>query len=242
MRPETLEEGAEMRWIKVGMAVGGLCGAALVSVTALGAGPVAAATRLTCTASVSVAHPAHGQHVDVLVRTVKGAWVGAIAHFKTGSVKKSTHANSAGRAKLVFGTGNAAYGVRVAVNVYVDKAGGKGRCVSSFTPTAPPKVYRISSCRASGDYATCDEAGNAKEPTVLTVHVTAGPNQSVLVSWDDVCSEGDSAASTSGQFTARTPIDRTIRHPFAHPDSCTVAAGAQLNGGGSLHVWTDYEK
>jgi hypothetical protein len=64
-----------------------------------------------------------------------------------------------------------------------------------------------------------------------------------LVSWDDVCSEGDSAASTSGQFTATTPVDRKFSHPFAHPDSCTIAAGAQLqDGGGSLHVWTVYER
>ncbi len=231
-----------MRWIRVGVAAGALCGAALVPVSALGAGPAAAAARLPCSASVSAVHPAHGARTGVSVRTARGAWVDAIARYKTGSVKKTTHANSAGRARLVFSAGNAAYGYKVVVAIYVDKAGGKGKCTTSFTPAKPPKVYFVSSCRASGDYATCDEAGDATEPIALQVHVTASRSQNVVVSWDDVCTKGVSAASTSGQFTARTPVDRTIGHPFAHPDSCTVSAGAQLSGGGSLHVWTDYER
>ena len=201
------------------------------------------AAKLSCSATVSSSKPAHGKTVDVRVRTSSGAFVATIAHYKSGSFKKTTHANSGGKAVLAYKVGSAAYGYKVAVAVYVDKAKAKGRCSTSFTPTAPPKTYRVGSCRASGDFATCDEAGDATDPADIQVHVTASTNQSVLVSWDDVCSEGDSAASTSGQFTATTPVDRKISHPFAHPDSCTIAAGAQLqDGGGSLHVWTVYER
>jgi hypothetical protein len=231
-----------MRWIKAAAAAC-LVGAGVLPVSMAAAGPAAAATSLPCSASVTVARPAHGQRTDVIVRTAARAWVGALAHYKTGVVKKTTHASSSGRAAIAFSAGKAVYGHKVVVKIYVDKGSRKGKCATSFTPTAPPKTYEISSCRASGMYSTCDEAGDATEPVAIQVHVTAKPNQSVLVSWDNVCSEGLNAASTSGQFTATTPVDRKIGMPYRHPDSCTVAAGAQLNnGGGSLHVWTVYEK
>jgi hypothetical protein len=231
-----------MNWIKTSIAVGLGCAAVMAPISALGVTSAQPTAKLQCSAKMSVARPVHRQRVDVVVRTAKDAWVAAFVHFKAGTVKKTTHANMAGRAEIVLNIGSAEYGYRVGVSVYVDKAGGKGSCRTSFTPTAPPATYAVSSCRASGDYAICDEAGDANNPSSIFVHVTSNPAQSVLVTWDDVCSEGLSAASTSGQFTATTPIDRKISHPYAHPDSCTVAAGAQLNGSGSLHVWTDYEK
>lgn len=231
-----------MRWIRVAAAAG-MLGAALLPASMASAGAASPATRLPCAARVTVARPAHGQRTDVIVRTAARAWVGAYAHYKTGVVKKTTHASAVGRATLAYSAGRAVYGHKVVVSVYVNKAGRKGKCSTSFTPTAPPKTYFVSSCRASGAYSTCDEAGDATEPVAIQVHVTAKPNQSVLVSWDNVCSKGLDAASTSGQFTATTPVDRKIGMPYKHPDSCTVAAGAQLNtGSGSLHVWTVYEK
>lgn len=224
-------------------AVAVLLASAVIPVSMASAGAASAAAKLPCSARVTVARPAHGQRTDVVVRTSARAWVGAYAHYKTGVVKKTTHANTSGRATLIYSAGKAAYGHKVLVTVHVAKGTRKGTCSTSFTPTAPPKTYFVSSCRASGAFSTCDEAGDATKPAAIQVHVTAKPNQSVLVSWDNVCSEGLNAASTSGQFTATTPIDRKIGQPYKHPDSCTVAAGAQLeNGSGSLHVWTVYEK
>jgi hypothetical protein len=104
------------------------------------------------------------------------------------------------------------------------------------------KAHRVASCTAEGDYAICDAAGNATAPHDLYVHVTSRPDQSALVTWDVVCSKGDGAGSASGQFTARTPVRRIIRHPYARPDSCAVAAGAQLNKGGRLKVWISYRR
>jgi hypothetical protein len=231
-----------MKWIRSGIAASIAFAAVMAPISALGVTSTQTAGKLQCSAKMSVARPVHNQRVDVLVRTDKGAWVGAFVHFKTGTVRKTTHANTAGRAEVGLNVGRAKYGDRVGVSVYVDKARGKGSCRTSFMPTAPPPTYGVGSCRASGDYAICDEAGNANDPSSIYVHVTSNPDQSVLVTWDDVCSEGLSAGSTSGQFTATTPINRKISHPYAHPDSCTVAAGAQLNDSGSLHVWTDYEK
>jgi hypothetical protein len=107
---------------------------------------------------------------------------------------------------------------------------------------AAAKAHRVASCTADGDYAICDAAGNATAPHDIYVHVTSSPDQSALVTWDVVCSKGDGAGSASGQFTAPTPVRRVIRHPYARPDSCTVAAGAQLNRGGHLKVWISYRR
>jgi hypothetical protein len=104
------------------------------------------------------------------------------------------------------------------------------------------KAYRVASCTADGDYAVCDAAGNATEPREIYVHVTSSPDQSALISWDTVCSKGLGAGSTSGQFTATTPVRKLIRHPYTAPDSCVVSAGAQLNNGGHLKVWISYRR
>jgi hypothetical protein len=102
------------------------------------------------------------------------------------------------------------------------------------------KVHHAGSCRAQGDFAICVAGGTAYNPTTIHVHVSASPNQKVLVSWDLVCAKGFGAGSRSGQFHARTLVNRKISHPYAHPDNCTVSAGAQLSHGGHLHVWITY--
>jgi Ricin-type beta-trefoil lectin domain len=99
------------------------------------------------------------------------------------------------------------------------------------------------SCSAQGDFATCDASGTATKPVTITVTVTSSPDQSVFVSWDDTCSQGLGAGGDSGSFTATTPVSRTISHPYRQPDSCIVAAGAQLQAGGnSVHVALSYSQ
>jgi hypothetical protein len=101
----------------------------------------------------------------------------------------------------------------------------------------------IGSCSAQGDYAICDASGTAPDPVTLTVSVTSSPDQDVSVAWTDVCSEGTGAGSTSGSFTAETPVSRTISHPYYQPDSCIVSADAQLQAGGnSVHVSLSYSQ
>jgi hypothetical protein len=95
----------------------------------------------------------------------------------------------------------------------------------------------IGSCSAQGDFATCDASGTANKPITITVTVTSSPSQPVFVSWDTTCAQGSGAGSSSGSFTATTPVTRTISHPYYQPDYCIVAAGAQLqNGGNSITV------
>lgn len=95
----------------------------------------------------------------------------------------------------------------------------------------------IGSCSAQGDFATCVASGAVNKPITITVTVTSSPDQPVYVAWDAVCSQGTGAGSSSGSFTATTPVTRTISHPYYQPDNCVVSADAQLqNGGNSITV------
>ena len=99
------------------------------------------------------------------------------------------------------------------------------------------------SCRAQGDFAICTASGTANDPATIKVHVSASPAQKVLVTWDMTCLKGTGAGGSQGQFKARAPLSRALHHPYAHPDSCIVAAGAMLwNGSGHLHVWLTYTR
>ena len=103
--------------------------------------------------------------------------------------------------------------------------------------TAVASAGTIGSCSAQGEFATCDASGTASHPLTITVTVTSSPDQSVSVYWDADCSQGTGAGLSSGNFTATTPVTRTISHPYYQPDSCAVAAlGSLNNGGNSIHV------
>jgi len=104
----------------------------------------------------------------------------------------------------------------------------------------PVKVHQFGSCRAQGDFATCVASGTAHHPVTIRVHVSASPSQQVDVAWDMTCSKGLGAGGKSGQFTAGTPVNRVLHHPYKHPDMCIVSADAQLSGSGHLHVWLTY--
>ncbi|HET7018245.1 MAG TPA: hypothetical protein VFI65_30285 [Streptosporangiaceae bacterium] len=99
------------------------------------------------------------------------------------------------------------------------------------------KANTFTSCRAQGDFATCITSGNTLRPVMITVHVSATPRQGVAVDWNLVCSKGTGAGGKSGKFHGRAPISRVIRHPYVHPDNCTVAAGGNVNRSGHIHVW-----
>src|SRR5580704_2227841 len=103
-------------------------------------------------------------------------------------------------------------------------------------------AYRAGSCSASGDYATCVADGTAARPRYVYVHVVSDPAQQVQVYWSMVCTKNDGAGGSSGSFTATTTVRRLVHHPYSRPDSCSVAADAQLAGGGHLHAWISYRR
>ena len=122
-------------------------------------------------------------------------------------------------------------------------AGLAGLALAGFSAPAavagPASTGTIGTCSARGNYATCVAGGTAHYPRTrtLTVTVTSSPRQTVSVYWDTVCSQGFGAGSRSGRFNARTPVTRTIPHPYRQPHQCIVSAAAQLQArGNSIHV------
>jgi hypothetical protein len=99
------------------------------------------------------------------------------------------------------------------------------------------KTVRIGTCHSSGDFAICTASGTAKHPLYIRVHVKASPNQHISGAWDMTCSKGTGAGGTHGTVSGTTPRAKRLRMPFANPDSCIVAADAQLSGSGSIEVY-----
>jgi hypothetical protein len=99
------------------------------------------------------------------------------------------------------------------------------------------KTIRIGSCRSSGDFATCIASGSVNNPLYIRAHVKASPNQIETGNWNMVCSKGTGAGSSSGSINGTTPRVKKLRMPMPHPDSCDVAVGGQLSGGGSIFVY-----
>jgi len=99
------------------------------------------------------------------------------------------------------------------------------------------KANTFASCRAQGDFAICVASGNTLRPVKITVHVTVSPRQGVAVNWNLVCSKGTGAGGKSGKFHGQAPIAKVIKHPYVHPDSCTVAAAGSVSNSGHIHVW-----
>lgn len=103
-------------------------------------------------------------------------------------------------------------------------------------PASAATLKRIASKSASGDYAVVFASGTATKPVAVYVQVLAAPRQPVSVNWSVVCSKGTGAGSKSGDYTTSSSLRRKVRLPMGRPDSCTVAAGGQLDEGGRITV------
>ncbi len=99
------------------------------------------------------------------------------------------------------------------------------------------KTVRFATCHSSGDFAICTASGTANNPLYIRVHVKASPNQHVSGDWDMTCTKGTGAGGSHGTVSGMTPRAKKLRLPFANPDSCIVAADAQLSGSGSIEVY-----
>lgn len=112
--------------------------------------------------------------------------------------------------------------------------------LASASTAAPARWHNIGSCTARGDFAICVTSGSINRPVQIQAYVIARPGQSVTGSWDVVCSKGFGAGSRSGNLSGRAsalhPLVKTLRMPYLRPDSCDVAADAQLSGGSFIRV------
>jgi invasion protein IalB len=117
---------------------------------------------------------------------------------------------------------------------------GIGLVVATGLPAAAAtqdRVKTFGSCHAQGDYAICVASGSVNKPLQLWVHVWAKPKQKVNGAWSVICSKGTGVGSESGNINGTTTLSKKLRMNYAHPNSCTASADAQLSGGGKLHIW-----
>jgi hypothetical protein len=89
---------------------------------------------LSCSASMSNAHPSDYSTVDVDVRTAPSASVTVTAHYKSTDTTHTSTANGSGYASIAFEISRATPGYTVEVDVSVRNGSGSASCSTSFTP------------------------------------------------------------------------------------------------------------
>lgn len=90
---------------------------------------------------------------------------------------------------------------------------------------------------ASGEFAIAQASGKVDNPSKIWVKATASPSQAVQGAYSVVCSRGFGAGTKNGSLAGQTPLLRRVPLPTPNPDSCIVAANAQLqDGGGTVRV------
>jgi hypothetical protein len=127
----------------------------------------------------------------------------------------------------------------VVAGAAVLSAGALSASAAAASTAATPTVKRnMGSCSSRGDFALCEPKGaTLNKPVSIEAGVWAAPRQDITGNWTMVCTRGTSAASKSGTFKGRTTVHVFFKFPFAHPDSCTEAVIAELNGSGRIHIW-----
>jgi hypothetical protein len=90
--------------------------------------------RLSCSASVSNAHPPQYSVVTVYVATSAGAAVSVTAHYLSKDTTQSGQADSSGTTAVSFYISRATVGYTVAVSVVASLAGSSASCRTAFTP------------------------------------------------------------------------------------------------------------
>jgi hypothetical protein len=88
-----------------------------------------------------------------------------------------------------------------------------------------------------GQFAYCSSSGTVSHPLSIQFHVEAVPGQRVEGSWAVTCTKGKHGGHRGGLVKGLAPQVKTLRVPFADPDSCSVAANAQLSKSGTIYTY-----
>jgi hypothetical protein len=100
----------------------------------------AAATPLSCSATVTSHYPKIGTSVGVRVDTLPGVRIRVMAHFRHGTAKQAGRANSGGHKTVWYRLkSDTAPGYRVKVDVTVFRGKRSASCMTWFTPQARHK-------------------------------------------------------------------------------------------------------
>ena len=83
--------------------------------------------------------------------------------------------------------------------------------------------------RSVGAHAIAQGRGRIKNPSTISVRVSAAPKQKVTVNYQLACyREGAGAKIGKGTYTPRPPDVRSLPLPLSGARECTVTVGAQL--------------
>lgn len=83
--------------------------------------------------------------------------------------------------------------------------------------------------RSVGTFAVAQGRGRLKNPSGVSVRVSAAPKQKVTVNYQLACySERTGAKIGKGTYTPRPPDVRSLPLPISGARECTVTVGAQL--------------
>jgi hypothetical protein len=86
----------------------------------------------------------------------------------------------------------------------------------------------LDTARSIGTYAVAQGRGLVKNPSSISVRVSAAPKQKVMVNYQLACYRESGTRIGKGHYTTRPPDFRTLSLPFAGAKQCAVTVGAQL--------------
>ena len=107
----------------------------------------------------------------------------------------------------------------------IEKA--RKRKVKAAPVRASPGTLDVA--RSVGAHAIAQGRGRIKNPSTISVRVSAAPKQKVTVNYQLACyREGAGAKIGKGTYTPRPPDVRSLPLPLSGARECTVTVGAQL--------------
>lgn len=103
---------------------------------------------------------------------------------------------------------------------------------------AAPSARSTSVASSAGRFAVAFAAFEATKPRELTLRVKAKPAQWITAVWAVTCHRGFALKTKHGSASGRSPLIHTLPLALARPDRCSLLAGGQLEGSGSISVAT----
>lgn len=94
----------------------------------------------------------------------------------------------------------------------------------------------IDQARREGAFVVAQARATVKNPSRVSVRVSAAPKQNVTVNWNLSCFKNRQVAVGKGDYKAKAPDERPIQLPIQGAETCIATAGAQLTQHGNGRV------
>jgi hypothetical protein len=86
----------------------------------------------------------------------------------------------------------------------------------------------LDTARSIGTFALAQGRGLVKNPSSISVRVSAAPKQKITVDYELACYRESGTKISKGRYRTRPPDIRTVPLPFPGAKQCAVTVGAQL--------------